>query len=180
MRFLVTLVCLCCTLRSVASVEYSVDCMQFYESLTTYVDCNGQCPAMQNARDCSVNALVHRMLMYEDMIAVRNTSVVYDFKDPAQLSRLLVFASIGRHFAKQSGVKTPYFTWDGTAGTLVLNQMSCEFQRPLYGFILIVTLVFVVVFVAMHVTVVSSESKVYQKETTDSTAVGFRVTKTLQ
>lgn len=178
MWYLLMLVCLCCNLHRVTCVEYSVDCMQFYGSLSTYVDCNGQCPTMQNAKDCSVNALVHRMLMYENMVAVRNTSVVYDFNDSAQLSRLLVFASIGRHFAKQSGVKTAHFTWDGTSETLVLNQMDCEFQRPLYGFILIVTLVFVVVFFALHVTVASSESKVYAKDATDSTAVGFRVTNT--
>jgi hypothetical protein len=182
MRLLPTLVCACCALPVVAGFEYSVDCMQFYASLATYVDCGGQCPQMQNAGDCSRSGLVHTMLMYEDRIAMRNTSVVYDLRDPGQLSRLLVFASIGRHFARQPDVKTPHFKWDGYTETLVLNQLSCEFQRPLYAFILIVTLVFVVVFVAMHAAVDSSSTKPYpkDKDKSDSTAVGFRLTKTVQ
>ena len=123
---------------------------------------------------------MQKMLMYEDTMTVRNTSVVYDLRDHRQLSRLLVFASIGRHFARQPGVKTPHFKWDGHTETLVLNQLACEFQRPLYAFILIVTLVFVVVFVAMHAAVNSSQAKPYDKDTADSTAVGFRLTKTVQ
>ena len=184
MRLSTALVCVCCALPGVACLQYSVDCLQFYDTLATYVDCGGQCPRMQNAADCSKSGLVHTMLMYEDAIAVRNTSVVYDLRDPRQLSRLLVFASIGRHFARQPGAKTPHFKWDGYTETLVLNQMSCEFQRPLYAFILIVTLVFVIVFVAMHAAVDSSSTKPYpkdkDKDKPDATAVGFRRTLTVQ
>jgi hypothetical protein len=173
----------CCLLMSslVASVEYSVDCLQFYASVAAHVDCGGQCPAMQSARDCARSGLVHKMLVYEDAVAVRNTSVVYDLRDPRELSRLLVFASIGRHFTLQPGVKTPYFTWDARAGTLALKQPSCEYQRSLYAFILIVTLVFVLVSVAMQATVGASAARPYPKDTGKSdAAVSFRVNTTEQ
>lgn len=135
-------------------VQYSVDCLQFYAAVAAYVDCGGQCPDMLSADDCANSSLVHNMLLYEDRMAVRNASVVYDLQgDAPALSRLLVFAAIGRHFARQPGVTTPHFKWDAYTGTLALDQLSCEFQRPLYAFILVVTLVFVVVFVGMHVAV---------------------------
>lgn len=147
------------------SVEYSVDCQQFYAAVAAYVDCGGQCPEMLSAEACSQSGLVHKMLLYEESMAIRNSSVVYDLqRDPLALSRLLVFAAIGRHFTKQPGVKTPHFKWDAYTDTLALDQLSCEFQRPLYAFILIVTLVFVVVFVGMHVTVASSAGSALAKD----------------
>jgi hypothetical protein len=164
MRLLTALLCMSCALP-VVSVEYSVDCQQFYAAVAAYVDCGGQCPEMESAQDCAYSGLVHKMLLYEDRIAIRNTSVVYDLQgDALALSRLLVFAAIGRHFARQPGVKTPHFKWDAYTETLALDQLSCEFQRPLYAFILIVTLVFVVVFVGMHVAVSSAPSSVQAKD----------------
>jgi hypothetical protein len=160
MRLLTALLCMSCALP-VVSVGYSVDCQQFYAAVAAYVDCGGQCPEMQSAQDCANSGLVHKMLLYEDRIAIRNTSLVYDLQgDALSLSRLLVFAAIGRHFARQPGVKTPHFKWDAYTETLALDQLSCEFQRPLYAFILIVTLVFVVVFFGMHVAVSSAPSGV--------------------
>lgn len=173
----------CCLLLASlgASVEYSVDCLQFYAAVAAYVDCGGQCPAMQSVRDCARSGLVHKMLAYEDAVAVRNTSVVYDLRDTRELSRLLVFASIGRHFTLQPGVKTPYFTWDARAGTLALKQLPCEYQRPLYAFILIVTLVFVLVSVAMQAAVGASPPRPYPKDSGKSdSAVSFRVNTTEQ
>jgi len=163
MRLLTALLCTCCALPAAVSVEYSVDCQQFYAAVAAYVDCGGQCPEMQSAEDCARSGLVQKMMLYEDRIAIRNTSVVYDLHgDALALSRLLVFAAIGRHFARQPGVKTPHFKWDAYTETLALDQLSCEFQRPLYAFVLIVTLVFVVVFVGMHVTVSSAPSSAHK------------------
>jgi hypothetical protein len=171
MRPFTALLCACCALRTVAAVQYSVDCLQFYAALVVYVDCGGECPEMQSAADCASSGLVQKMLLYEASIAIRNTTVVFDMQgDPAALSRLLVFAAIGRHFARQPGVKTPHFRWDSYDEALVLDQLSCEFQRPLYAFILIVTLVFVVVFVGMHVTVSSSQSTAHAKDAAASRA----------
>jgi len=171
---------LCCLLLSPpgACVEYSVGCLQFYAAVAAYVDCGGQCPAMKSAGDCASSGLVHKMLLYEDSMAVRNASVVYDLRDPRELSRLLVFASIGRHFTLQPGVKTPYFTWDARAGTLALKELPCEYQRPLYAFILIVTLVFVVVSVAMQAAVAASPTRPYPKDIGKSDSVSFRVNMT--
>lgn len=164
MRLLTALLCMSCALP-VVSVEYSVDCQQFYAAVAAYVDCGGQCPEMESAHDCANSGLVHKMLLYEDRMAIRNSSVAYDLQgDALALSRLLVFAAIGRHFARQPGVKTPHFKWDAYTETLALDQLSCEFQRPLYAFILIVTLVFVVVFVGMHVAVSSAPSSVQAKD----------------
>jgi hypothetical protein len=191
MRLLTALLCVSGVLPAVC-VQHSVDCLQFYAAVAVYVDCGGQCPDMLSADDCAKSGLVHKMLLYEDSMAVRNASVVYDLQgDAPALSRLLVFAAIGRHFARQPGVKTPHFKWDAYTETLALDQLSCEFQRPLYAFILIVTLVFVVVFVGMHVAVSSPQStapahdtavvvpqalqggQVY-RQATGSTAVSFR------
>ena len=153
MRLLTALLCLC-VLPAAASVQYSVDCLEFYAAVAAYVDCGGQCPEMVSADDCAKSGLVHKMLLYENRMNISNASVVYDLQgDAPALSRLLVFAAIGRHFARQTGVKTPHFKWDAYTETLALDQLSCEFQRPLYAFILILTLVFVVVSVGIHVAV---------------------------
>lgn len=165
MHVLAALLCMCCALPAVLSVQYSVDCQQFYAAVAVYVDCGGKCPDMQSAQDCATSGLVHKMLMSEDSMSISNTSIVYDLHgDPLGLSRLLVFAAIGRHFARQPGVKTPHFKWDAYTETLALDQLSCEFQRPLYAFVLIVTLVFVVVFVGMHVTVSNAATSVHAKD----------------
>ena len=177
MRLLTALLCVC-VLPAAVSVQYKVDCLQFYAAVAAYVDCGGQCPEMVSADDCAKSALVHKMLLYEDSMAVQNTSVVYDLEgDPAALSRLLLFAAVGRHFARQPGVKTPHFKWDAYTETLALEQLSCEFQRPLYAFILIVTLVFVVVFVGMHVSVTGPHSAVPASDVPASDAAAYGHTK---
>jgi len=160
MRLLTALLC-ACVLPAAASVQYSVDCREFYAAVASYVDCGGQCPDMVTVDDCAKSGLVHKMLLYEDSMNISNATVVYNLQgDAPALARLLVFAAIGRHFARQPGVTTPHFRWDAYTDTLALNRLSCEFQRPLYGFILIVTLLVVVVAVGMHLTVVRPPSPV--------------------
>jgi hypothetical protein len=171
MRLLTALLC-ACLLPAAASVQYSVDCREFYAAVAAYVDCGGQCPDMVTVDDCAKSGLVHKMLLYEDSMNISNATVVYNLQgDAPALARLLVFAAIGRHFARQPGVTTPHFKWDAYTGTLALDQLSCEFQRPLYGFILVVTLVFVVVFVGMHVAVSSPQVAVPAHEAAETAVV---------
>lgn len=175
MRALV-LACLTLALPSAFCLRYNTNCMEFYRVLGTFVDCNGQCPEMLTDLDCSRSSLVHKMLMHE--IVKINTTLEFDWSDhPMELSELVVLATIGRHFVRQPGVRTPYFKWEQYTDSLVLSQLSCEFQRPLYAFILIATLVFVVVFLAMH-TMLSNPA--HTEAVSASPAVSFRVTKTSQ
>jgi hypothetical protein len=171
-----TLSCLALALPLAAGFQYDLRCVEFYRVLATFVDCNGNCPEMLTDLDCSRSSLVHKMLMHE-MVTI-NTTLHFDWlAHPVELSELIVLATIGRHFVRQPGVKTPYFNWEQYTNSLVLNQLSCEFQRPLYGFILISTLVFVVIFLAMH-TMISTPAVSHKEDPSASPAVSFRVTKT--
>lgn len=174
-----TLSCLALALPLAVGFQYDLRCVDFYRVLATFVDCNGICPEMVTDLDCSRSSLVHKMLMHE-MVTI-NTTLRFDWLNhPTELSELIVLATIGRHFVRQPGVKTPYFKWEQYTNSLILNQLSCEFQRPLYGFILISTLVFVVVFLTMHTMISNPAEPPHKEDPSASPAVSFRVTKTSQ
>lgn len=179
MTLFLTLVCMALALPFASCFKYDMKCVEFYRVLATFVDCNGDCPEMLTDLDCSRSSLVHKMLMHE--MATINTTLQFDWLNhPGELSELIVLATIGRHFVRQPGVKTPYFKWEQYTNSLILNQLSCEFQRPLYGFILISTLVFVVIFLAMHTMISNPAVPPHKEDPSVSPAVGFRVTKTSQ
>lgn len=174
-----TLSCLALALPLTVGFTYDMQCIDFYNVLVTFVDCNGACPDMLTDLDCSRSSLVHKMLMHE--MATVNTTLHFDWMNhPVELSELIVLATIGRHFVRQPGVKTSFFKWDQYTSSLILDQLSCEFQRPLYGFILISTLVFVVIFLAMHTMISTPAEPPHKEEPSASPVVGFRETKTSQ
>ena len=160
-----------------------IKCLHVYDSLKQHVRSSHAWPVLEDAHACMSDALVRKSLMYvsSDTLHVEN-DVFLLTNDSVALAELLTFSLMGRHFDQQASNQGIFFNWNRYYETLSVELLPCEFSRPLYNFVLLFTLLFLLSFVVMQqyakVKAEPSTAPAVEKETANAGPVAFRSTTT--
>ena len=133
------------------SSAYEISCAHLYDNLKLYVRSSDGWPALENLDACMADSFIRKSLMHVNTTTLQKSGNAFHLtNDSFSLAELLTFSLIGRHFIAQETKLVFFFNWNRLHESLSLEQLPCEFSRPLYTFVLLCTLLTVLCIVVLQ------------------------------
>lgn len=133
------------------SSAYEISCAHVYDNLKRYVRSSDGWPALENLDACMADSFIRKSLMHVNTTTLQKSGNAFQLtNDSFSLAELLAFSLIGRHFIAQETKQVFFFNWNRLHQSLSLEQLPCEFSRPLYTFVLLCTLLTVLCIVVLQ------------------------------
>jgi hypothetical protein len=133
------------------SRAYEIKCAHLYDNLKMYVRSSDGWPVLGDLDACMADSFIRKSLMHMNTTTLQKSANVFRLtNDSFSLAELLTFSLIGRHFIAQETKQVFFFNWNRLHQTLSLEQLPCEFSRPLYTFVLLCTLLTVLCIVVLQ------------------------------
>jgi len=172
---LVLLGCYACSQSS----AYEIRCAHLYDNLKKYVRSSDDWPELEGADACMSDSFVRKSLMHMNTTTLQKSADGFHLtNDSFSLAELLTFSLIGRHFIAQETKQVFLFNWNRVHSTLSLEQLPCEFSRPLYTFVLLCTLLTVLCIVVLQEQIKKNDppqpADVHREQESAPVVVAFR------
>ena len=130
---------------------YEIRCAHLYDNLRQYVRSSDGWPVLADRDACMSDSFIRKSLMHVNTTTLQQSADVFRLtNDSFALAELLTFSLIGRHFIAQETSQVFFFSWNRVHQTLSLEQLPCEFSRPLYTFVLLCTLLTILCIVVLQ------------------------------
>ena len=130
------------------SSAYEISCSHLYDNLKKYVRSSDGWPVLGDVDACMSDSFIRKSLMHMNATTLQKSAKVFHLtNDSFSLAELVTFSLIGRHFIAQETKQVFFFNWNRLHESLSLEQLPCEFSRPLYTFVLLCTLLTILCFV---------------------------------
>ena len=144
-------VLLLCGSLCLQSIAYEISCAHLYDNLKLYVRSSDGWPVLENLDACMADSFIRKSLMHVNTTTLQKSANAFHLtNDSFSLAELLTFSLIGRHFIAQETKQVFFFNWNRLHQSLSLEQLPCEFSRPLYTFVLLCTLLTVLCLVVLQ------------------------------
>ena len=133
------------------SSAYEISCSHLYDNLKKYVRSSDGWPLLEDVDACMSDSFLRKSLMHMNTTTLQKSANVFHLtNDSFSLAELVTFSLIGRHFIAQETNQVFFFNWNRLHQSLSLEQLPCEFSRPLYTFVLLCTLLTVLCIVVLQ------------------------------
>ena len=130
---------------------HEISCEHLYDNLKLYVQSSDGCPVLGDLDACMADSFIRKSLMHVNTTTLQKSGNAFRLtNDSFCLAELLTFSLIGRHFVAQQTKQVFFFNWNRFHQSLSLEQLPCEFSRPLYTFVLLCTLLTVLCIVVLQ------------------------------
>jgi len=154
------------------SSAYEIKCTHVYANLKMYVRSSDGWPELEGSDACMSDSFVRKSLMHMNATTLQKTTNAFHLtNDSFSLAELLTFSLIGRHFIAQETKQVFLFNWNRVHNTLSLEELPCEFSRPLYTFVLLCTLLTVLCIVVLQEQVKKNDPS----QPADASVVSFKL-----
>lgn len=145
------LLLLLCSCECVRSSAYEIRCSHLYDNLKMYVRSSDGWPVLADLDACMSDSFIRKSLMHMNTTTLQKSGNGFHLtNDSFSLAELVTFSLIGRHFIAQETNQVFFFNWNRLHQSLSLEQLPCEFSRPLYTFVLLCTLLTVLCIVVLQ------------------------------
>jgi len=163
MRLLVVAaLCVGCTATGLnhsvaASLNHSFECCVLWETISQYIQTHSgidrsACEPLECIRTGQVEIFVRQTnAVLAAKMYFEGSTLVVPVPGAVEMQRILVWAFMGRHFTStlQEHVQGDYFfEFNIASRTMALRKIQCEFERPVYVSMIVITIVVLIFIMA--------------------------------
>ena len=155
----------CNTTASVASI--TIECCALWATLNDYIQTHsGVDRSHCDAADCMHTGQIQSFVdetnaVVSAKLRVEGSAIVFPMATADEMQRLLVWAFLGRHFTSTRQDKQQddfFFEFNIATRTMALRKIQCEFQKPVYVSMIVLTIIVLLFIIASRILAKSLET----------------------
>ena len=148
------------TATACPATSVSIECCELWSTLNAYIRTHSGIDRSEcTPASCLGTGQIQRFLEETNAVLSQKTFVsgsriVVPRATPAEMQRVLVWAFLGRHFTsmrQETQQDDFFFEFNISTRTMALRKIQCEFQKPVYVSMIVLTIIVLLFIIASRI-----------------------------